>query len=178
MEYQTITDLIDSGDEKFKLGLAWYVIYDMIDSSDYHYIDLLKLPTDDIKRILDERYTKLLLNGRSKDTYSIEGRAYDRMMLIVKKRRTEPLIDEKYNSISSIIGDYMYRLLVNPDKYFRSSKPSELADLIGHSANRVIRNYHQGGILKYNQSLLTGEECMNYIANYHKSKGFKCTTGW
>ena len=115
MEYQTITELIDSGDEKFKLGLAWYVIYDMIDRSDYHYIDLMKLPTGDIKHILDERYTKLLLNGRSKDTYSIEGRAYDRMTLIVKKRRMEPLIDEKYDSISTIIGDYMYRLLPYPD---------------------------------------------------------------
>ena len=178
MEYQTITELIDSGDEKFKLGLAWYVIYDMIDRSDYHYIDLLKLPTGDIKRILDERYTYLLFNGRPKDAYSIEGRAYNRMMLIVKKRRTEPLNDERYDSISTIIGDYMYRLLINPDKYFRSSKPSELADLIGHSANRVVRNYHQGGILKYNPSLLTGEESMNYIKIYHKSKGFKYTTGW
>lgn len=178
MEYQSIAELIDSGNEKFKLGLAWYVIYDMIDRSDYHYIDLLKLPTEDIKRILDERYNYLLINGRSKDTYSIEGQAYDRFMLILKKLRTDQLIDMKYDSVSTIIGEYMYRLLINPDKYFRSSKPSELADLIGHSANRVLRNYHQGGILKYDPKLLTGEESMNYITNYHKIKGFKNTTGW
>ena len=178
MEYQTITELIESGNEKFKLGLAWYVIYDMIDSSDYHYIDLLKLPIENIKHILDDRYNYLLINGRSKDNYSIEARAYDRFMLILKKLRTDHLIDMKYDSISAIIGEYMYRLLLNPDKYFRSSKPSELADLIGHSANRVIRNYHQGGILKYDPHLLTGEESINYITNYHKLKGFKNTTGW
>ena len=179
-EYQSIVALIDSGDEKFKLGLAWYIIYELIDQSDYHYIDLMKQSTDEIKRILDERYNSLLICGCVKDTYTIQSRAYNRMMSVLKKRRTDPifnLYNTNYTSISSTIGDYMYHLLTNPDQYFRASKPTELADLIGRSANRVIRNFHQSGLLHLEQSDQP-DACMHYVRSYHKAKGCKCSTGW
>lgn len=179
--YQSIPELIDSGDVKFKLGLAWYVIYDMVDISDYHYIDLLKLPTEEIKRILDERYNYLLLTSAVREDATPADQSYARLMLILKRFRAEVgsfVKSFRYSSPSEMIGNYMYHLLIHPDRYFKSSKPSALADLIGHSANRVIRNYHQCGILKYDPKLLQGEECMNYINNYHKLKGFRCTTGW
>ena len=182
MQYQSIAELIDSGDEKFKIGLAWYVIYRIVDNkSDYHYIDLLELPTEDIKRILDEHYAYLLLDGKPPgyimpiDYATLTS--YNQAMSIIKKRRTDFWVcreEHKSSSISFIIGDYMYRLLINPDKYFRSTKRSELADLIGHAANRVIRNYQTAKILKEVHS----DNCMDYIKNYHKSKGFKRTTGW
>lgn len=181
MQYQSITELIDSGDEKFKLGLAWYIIHRYVGNrSDYHYIDLLKLSTEEIKRILDERYNYFLITGSDVDDLSSIDTRNDIKTIIKRLRLT---IDcgnytPDYSSPSMLIGDFMYRVLIEPDKYFTDKKPTRLGDRIGRAANRVIRNYQTGGLLYWDPSNQSPDACMHYVQSYHKAKGFKRTTGW
>lgn len=181
MQYQTITELIDSGDEKFKLGLAWYIIHRFVGNhGDYHYIELLKLPIEEIKKILDERYNYFLITGSDVDDLAAIDTRND-IKVIIKRMRLSVYsgtYKPDYSSPSMLIGDFMYNILIEPDKYFSDKKPTRLADRIGRAANRVIRNYQTGGFLFWDPSSQTPEACMQYIQSYHKSKGFKRTTGW
>ncbi len=188
MQYSSIEELIDSGDERFKLGLAWYVIYRINKKrqDDYAYgFQYLKLSIDEIKELLNERYNWLLLHGYKSCScephrYHAFYETYSDLKLIInslRKEHSEYIPQLTYNNIASTIGDYMYHLLVNPDKYFRSSEPSDLANLIGLAANRVIRNCFGNGIFKDNKPINL-PHCTDYVKTYHRSKGFRYTTGW
>ncbi len=183
MQFHSIEELIDSGDEKFKLGLAWYLIYrEIFDGNDYAYSSMLKEDSaEEIKKKLDKVYVKFLLQGDLNKQDLGCSMTYDDITMILKHARRKGYFGRfgfrdngyaQYNSISEDIGNYMYTCLADPNTYLKKNR--KVSDIVDHAANRVIRNYHDAKLLKRDTSM----DCMKYISSYYALKEFDRESSW
>lgn len=175
--HNTVKELIDSGNIKFKYGLVWYLIYPIFENeSDYHYQDLLPLSAEDIHKRLKEAYDKVLahaiFNGFSSRDHCTMY--LPDMIAACKKDISFEMYVDGYENFDVIktLSEFMYMVLTCPHEYYRKQK---LFDIVCHAANRVCRNYHMIDWVQYDP-----EHCYEIINKYYYqekfgAKNFKCS---
>lgn len=180
--YSNYFELIDSGNQKFKYGLVWYLVYELVDpdvrfgfGSDYHYIDLLELSENEIKNklepIIDEAIINSLTCFKSRERH---GLIYD-LLDELHKLQFFPIFENKTKLIGMTdwLSEFMYHVLTQPEN-FKHLKT--LMEIVSHSANRVIRNFHAAKLVASTEE--TKKHCLEYISLYYKHHGLRVRVDW
>ena len=190
-----IVRVIDEGSKKFKYGLLWFLIHDLLGNrSDYHYQDLMKLSEKEIHNILKPniewshyaeyshnwhlydniaRLRKFAIRNMCHgDNFALIGPTYPHHLLESEKDIEITDIDKEAHIIFDevdFLADVMYCLLTD-NRWARC----KIMETVHHAANRVIRNYQEAELIRDNRDL----DCLTYVQSYYKRKGIKCKCIW
>lgn len=182
--YQNYFELIDSGSKKFKYGLVWYLIYELVDpdseyghglfGSDYHYIDLLKLSEEEIKNKLEPILDKTIVQKIMVNDPRIECCLVYRLIDDLRKLHFIPHFESNnLNSMTDWLSEIMYYILIHPEEFKRRKS---LMETVSHAANRVIRNYQGAKLVVTSKEIL--DHCLEYVNLYYKYRGLKVHVDW